>query len=57
MKKKKRFIIQHRVNPKDQWEDFKKFHDEKKANQSLEMLWKHRSWPQGKYDHYRKIKR
>ncbi len=36
------FIIQRRVNPKDEWKSYKKFDDNQKAWQSFRMLEKHR---------------
>ena len=39
----KRYIIERRVNPFDEWKPDRKFTDWTKAKQSFEMLKKHRA--------------
>ncbi len=52
---KKKFIVQQKVNPTDEWKDYKRFETIKKARQSLATLRKHIPWPfqNGNYFKYR----
>ncbi len=51
----KRFVVEKRTNPTDNWEEYKKFNDLKTAKQSLETLNKHRYnlFKNSEYDKYR----
>ena len=55
MGKIKRFIIERRDNPGDEWKKFKQFTEKDRAFQSLETLEKHRFsiTKEGDYDKYR----
>ena len=54
-RKIKRFVIEKRVNPNDEWLPYKKFFKEDKAIQSLDMLKKHTNnlFKNTDYENYR----
>lgn len=51
----KNFVIEQRVNPIDNWKKYKQFDDFDKAQQSFEMLKKHRTniFKDSEYEKYR----
>lgn len=51
----KNFVIEQRVNPFDEWKKYKQFDDFDKAQQSFEMLKKHRCnlFKDSEYEKYR----
>ena len=51
----KNFVIEQRVNPFDEWKKYKQFDDFVKAQQSFEMLKKHRYnlFKDSEYEKYR----
>jgi hypothetical protein len=51
----KRFIVEIRVNPTDDWKQYKRFDKEENAWKSFEMLKKHRDnvSKEGNYNRYR----
>lgn len=56
-KSKKRYLIQIRVNPLDEWKKHKRFENLEKAQQSFQMCIKHTSnlFKNSNYDKFRLI--